>query len=296
VQVVASGTTAAIGYTGGVITGSTVTLEVAGNLGTQQLSFASGTTISSIATAINGVKNATGLSAQVSGSDLRINSTQYGSAQFVSVKAVAGTVTGLATNEAFGTDANVTINGAKAEVSGLDVNYRASNLDISLSLAKAFDTPGTATFYITGGGATFALGSQVTEANKASVGVASVSTGSLGSNSVGFLNTLGSGGTNSLNSNNLVVAQQILSSAISQVASLRGRLGAFQTYTIGSTVNSLGVAYENASAAQSAIADTDFASETSNLTRDQILSQAATTVLAQANAAPQEALTLLKGG
>ena len=296
VQVVASGTTAAIGYTGGVITGSTVTLEVAGNLGTQQLSFASGTTISSIATAINGVKNATGLSAQVSGSDLRINSTQYGSAQFVSVKAVAGTVTGLATNEAFGTDANVTINGAKAEVSGLDVNYRASNLDISLSLAKAFDTPGTATFYITGGGATFALGSQVTEANKASVGVASVSTGSLGSNSVGFLNTLGSGGTNSLNSNNLVVAQQILSSAISQVASLRGRLGAFQTYTIGSTVNSLGVAYENASAAQSAIADTDFASETSNLTRDQILSQAATTVLAQANTMPDQALTLLKGG
>jgi flagellin len=61
-------------------------------------------------------------------------------------------------------------------------------------------------------------------------------------------------------------------------------------------VNSLGVAYENVSAAESAITDTDFASETSNLTRDQILSQAATTVLAQANATPQEALTLLKGG
>ncbi|MGA3068152.1 MAG: flagellin [Tepidisphaeraceae bacterium] len=61
-------------------------------------------------------------------------------------------------------------------------------------------------------------------------------------------------------------------------------------------MNSLGVAYENVSAAESAITDTDFASETSNLTRDQILSQAATTVLAQANATPQEALTLLKGG
>ncbi len=65
--------------------------------------------------------------------------------------------------------------------------------------------------------------------------------------------------------------------------------------TIGSTVNSLGVAYENVSAAESAITDTDFAQETSNLTRDQILSQAATTVLAQANATPQEALTLLQG-
>jgi flagellin len=79
------------------------------------------------------------------------------------------------------------------------------------------------------------------------------------------------------------------------VSTLRGRLGAFQTFTIGSTVNSLGVAYENVSAAESAITDTDFAAETSNLTRDQILSQAATTVLAQANSQPQQVLTLLQG-
>ena len=63
VQVVSSGKTGAITYQGGTVAGRTVTLEVAGNLGTQQLSFASGTTVSSIATAINGVKNATGLSA-----------------------------------------------------------------------------------------------------------------------------------------------------------------------------------------------------------------------------------------
>jgi len=77
------------------------------------------------------------------------------------------------------------------------------------------------------------------------------------------------------------------------VSSLRGRLGAFQTFTIGSTVSSLGVAYENVSAAESAIMDTNFASETSNLTRDQILSQAATTVLSQANAQPDNVLKLL---
>ncbi len=76
-------------------------------------------------------------------------------------------------------------------------------------------------------------------------------------------------------------------------ATLRGRLGAFQKYTLGSTINSLGVAYENVSAADSAITDTDFASETANLTRSQILSSAATTVLSQANAAPQSVLNLL---
>ena len=295
VQVVASGKTAAVTYTGGTVTGNTVTIEVASNLGTQQLSFASGTTVSSIATAINGVKNSTGLSAQVSGTDLRVNSTQYGSAQFVSIKAVAGTFT-TSTGKAFGKDANVTINGAAAQTTGLNVSYRTAGLDLSLDVSTKFDKPGTTTFAITGGGATFALGSKVTETGKASIGIASVSTGSLGDSTNGFLSTLGSGGTNSLSSNNLTTAQRILTEAINQVSSLRGRIGAFQKFTIGSTVNSLGVAFENASAAESAITDTDFAKETSNLTRAQILSQASQTVLAQANAAPQAALTLLRGG
>ena len=158
----------------------------------------------------------------------------------------------------------------------------------------------TKTFGITGGGATFSLGSKVSETDKASVGIASVSTGSLGAtqNSAGtaeFLSTLASGGPNSLDSGNLVQAQKILDKAVKQVSQLRGRLGAFQKFTIGSTVNSLGVALENANAAESAIRDTDFAEETSKLTRAQILSQAATTVLAQANTAPQAALSLLQG-
>jgi flagellin len=59
-------------------------------------------------------------------------------------------------------------------------------------------------------------------------------------------------------------------------------------------VNSLGIAYENASAAESAIRDTDFAEETAQLTRSQILAAAATTVLAQANSRPQSALNLLQ--
>jgi flagellin len=297
VQVVSSGKTGTVTYTGGTVSGSTVTLQLAGNLGSTQLSFASGTTVTSIATSINGVKTSTGLSAQVSGSDLRINSTQYGSTQFVSVQAQSGTFSGLSSsNKVFGKDADVTVNGAAADVSGLSVSYTNANLDVSFNVAPTADKAGSHTFYVTGGGATFALGSTVNATNNASIGIASVSTGNLGNASDGFLSSLGSGGANSLSSGNLNTAQNILNDAITQVSSLRGRLGAFQSLTIGSTVNSLGVAYENVSAAESAITDTDFASETSNLTRDQILSQAATTVLAQANAVPEEALTLLKGG
>jgi len=168
-------------------------------------------------------------------------------------------------------------------------------LDIEFDLDATFNTPGNTTFGVTGGGATFALGAKVTETDKASIGISSVSTGSLGDSTIGYLSSLGSGGVNSLNSDNLTTAQKILDKGIKQVSQLRGRLGAFQKFTIGSTVNSLGVAYENASAAESAIRDTDFAEETSKLTRGQILSQAASTVLAQANSAPQAALALLRG-
>ena len=83
VQVVASATTAKVGYTGGQVAGGTVTIEVAGNAGTEQLSFASGTNTSAIVASVNAVKAATGVSATLSGSDIRFESTQFGSTQFV---------------------------------------------------------------------------------------------------------------------------------------------------------------------------------------------------------------------
>ncbi len=295
VQVVSSAKTAVLTYAGGNISGNTVTLQIAGNLGSTQLSFASGTTVSSIATSINGVKASTGLSAQVSGGDLRVNSTQYGSAQFATIQVISGTLkSAFSATKSTGTDANVTINGAAAEVSGLAVSYRDAGLDVSLNIAANFDKPNSTTFYVTGGGANFQLGSQVNATNQASIGIQSVSTGDLGDSFNGYLSSIGSGGANDLSSDNLSTAQNILNSAITQVSSLRGRLGAFETFTIGSTVSSLGVAYENVSAAESAIMDTNFASETSNLTRDQILSQAATTVLSQANQQPDQVLSLLQ--
>jgi flagellin len=300
VKVLASAKTAHLAYEGGTVSGNTVTLQVAGNLGTTQLSFASGTTVSAMASAINNVKTSTGLSAQVSGADLRINSLGYGSSQFVSVQVISGllkTNPALSVNQAVGTNSIVTINGAAADTDGLNVTYRNSNLDLQFALKQSADKTSATpyTFFITGGGATFALGSQVNASDNASIGIGSVFTGNLGDSTNGYLNSLGSGGTNSLSSTNLITAQNILNSAISQVSTLRGRLGAFQTFTIGSTVNSLGVAYENVSSAEAAITDTNFAAETSNLTRDQILSQAATTVLSQANAVPQQVLTLLQG-
>jgi flagellin len=294
IAVVQSAQAATIGYTGGdLAANNAVTIEISGNLGVQQLAFAGGATIAEMVTAINSVKNATGVSAVNSGGDLGLYSTTFGSKQYVSLSTIAGTFAPTAGID-YGRDATVTVNGASAQADGLNVNYRSSFLDIELDIQQAFNTAGNDNFYITGGGATFALGSKVTEADKASLGIASVSTGSLGDETSGFLTTLGSGGTNSLSSGNLTTAQRIIDQAIKQVATLRGRLGAFQKEILESNINSLSVALENVTASESAIRDADFATETAALTRAQILVQANTSVLAQANATPQNVLALLR--
>ncbi len=71
-------------------------------------------------------------------------------------------------------------------------------------------------------------------------------------------------------------------------------LGAYQN-RFTSAIANLQTTAENVSAARSRIQDTDFAAETASLTRNQILQQAGTAMLAQANALPQNVLTLLRG-
>lgn len=203
--------------------GNPVTLQISGNLGTEQVSVQGGTDVAGMVAAINQVKNATGVSAATSGTALVLNSMNYGSDQYVSLSTVSGTFVPMA-NSSYGRDAGVTINGAAAEANGLNVSYRSNNLDIQLDLTAAFNTVGNDSFYITGGGAQFMLGPKVTEADKASLGIGSVAAGSLGDTTDGFLSTLGTGGANDLASDNLVTSQRIIEKAITQVATLRGRL------------------------------------------------------------------------
>nr|WP_038054777.1 flagellin [Thioalkalivibrio sp. ALJ1] len=84
-----------------------------------------------------------------------------------------------------------------------------------------------------------------------------------------------------------------LDGALTQVNSLRAELGAVQV-RFESTIDNLGVSFENLSDARSRIRDADFATETAELTRAQVLQQAGTSVLSQANAVPQNVLALLQ--
>ncbi|GIV20403.1 MAG: flagellin [Armatimonadota bacterium] len=89
-------------------------------------------------------------------------------------------------------------------------------------------------------------------------------------------------------------AIRIIDEAISQISQVRGNIGAFQKQVLESTMRSLNVARENLAASESAIRDTNVAEEVMNYTKLQILQQAGMAVLAQANAAPQSVLSLLR--
>lgn len=85
----------------------------------------------------------------------------------------------------------------------------------------------------------------------------------------------------------------IIDNALEQINSTRGDLGAVSN-RLDFTVNNLSNVSENVAAARSRIMDADFAAESANLSRAQVLQQAGTAMLAQANAAPQQVLSLLQ--
>jgi flagellin len=100
--------------------------------------------------------------------------------------------------------------------------------------------------------------------------------------------------TDLTNKTNADLALTAVTTAISTVSTARATLGATQN-RLEHKINNLNVAIENVSASESRIRDTDMASEMVNFTKSQILSQAGTAMLAQANSAPQGVLQLLRG-
>ncbi len=85
----------------------------------------------------------------------------------------------------------------------------------------------------------------------------------------------------------------LVDDAIGKVSSVRATLGAFQKNTLESNTNSLRISNENLTAAESSLRDANMAEEVTNLTRNQIMLQAGTAMLAQANQTPQSVLQLL---
>jgi flagellin-like hook-associated protein FlgL len=130
----------------------------------------------------------------------------------------------------------------------------------------------------TGTGGTFQVGAYA--ADTIAVSIAKVDAVGLGVSALDVVNAAST-------------AMTALDSAISLVSGIRGTIGAVQN-RFESTIANLQVSTENLTASESRIRDTDMALEMTNFTRSQIMQQAGTAMLAQANAVPQSILKLLQ--
>ena len=194
-------------------------IEIAGSLGSRELSFASGATVSDIVSAINTFTNVTGVVAEASGTGLRLDSSEYGSSEFVSVKVVEDSALNTAVAQAgiynlsagntevldgttpaalftataatngltdFGQDVEATINGIVATTNGRTVRINTDFLDVEVELDYDTSNPSAAqlglvnAFTITGGGADFQLAPRVDIAGRVPIGIANVAARDLG--------------------------------------------------------------------------------------------------------------------
>lgn len=135
-------------------------------------------------------------------------------------------------------------------------------------------------------GLTMQIGIQNTAADRLSISVTRLVASTLGSTSLHI------GSVSMSTAAGAQTALGVLDTAIEQLSTARAKVGAFQN-RMQITVSNLGVAHENLSAANSRIRDVDVASESAAMTKHQILSQAGISVLGQANALPQAALSLI---
>lgn len=310
VEVTQSAQKAELRFAGPGLGASGATLDIRGKEGVITLTFPASASTVEMIDAINANKDSTGVVAIASGAGgslgMRLQSLDYGSKAFVSVTDVNNTGTfvttdrqGLTNNRTDGRDTGATVNGIAASADGLRINFSSSNLELDVVLDEDFGagsiTTRSSNFQVKDGGALFQLGPQVNTNLQENIGVRSLQANKLGNALVGYLSELKSGQSKALATDNFQQASKIVQESITQITVLRGRLGAFERNTLQPNINQLQVTAENLTSSEAVIRDTDFAAETSELTRAQILVQAGNSVLAIANAQSQNVLTLLGG-
>jgi flagellin len=306
---------AAFAFAGGAArTSGTTNVVIKGALGTATVTLASGLTQAQIVAAVNGVKAQTGVSAIQNATNIKLNSNQYGQDAFVSVEVLSGgkinsnygiatsdNSTGndlLNTTKQAGRDIGVTINGQSASSDGLDVFFsNNTGLNVQFTVSEDFGKGNTGAVTSTSftvkasGGATFQLGT--TASTRQTIGIDAMGTFNLGGgNGSAKLSELKSGATKALK-NDTAGALTAVREAITDVVNIRGRIGGFQKYQVGSSINSLTAAQTGLNQAISAIGDTDYALATTNLNRETVLVQSGIQLLGLANQQSSQILSLL---
>jgi flagellin len=253
------------------------TISLTGKDGTAAVTFAQGTKLSGMVAAINDSKSLTGVSATSSGTQLKLTSIDYGSEAFVSVSAISGdtdVTTKCNVGRVAGTDAAVTVNGQATLTSGTEIYYNGSGVNLTATLAQ--NTTGTRTITITGGGATFQLGTA--SSARETIGIGYMDTTSLGKAGLGYLSDLRSGGSASV-TKNAAAAVAIAREAGQQVATTSARVGGFNKYAVQAMSNSLTAQQEGLTSAISDVGDADMAVESARLQRSNLLASTAVSLV-----------------
>ncbi len=309
-RITGQATTAVAGTASGITLASNLT--VSGAIGSANVAVAIGESAKAIATGVNAVTGSTGVTAAAK---TTVNVT-FGAAGAYKLAVVSDNGTAASVSISFNLSAATTADGLSAAVSAFNsqtsktgvtaqvdvagtgitlTNATGNNIEITNSATDAgATTVGTAAALVTGTSTSATVTGQVTfDASKAysvtttaaSLGVLSAASASATLKAVSTLDVSTVAGAN--------LALFIVDAALSTVNGERAQLGALQN-RFQSTISNLSITTENLTAARSRIRDADFAKQTAAMTRDQILQQAGTAVLRQANALPRNVLTLLR--
>jgi len=295
------------------------TLTIAGNGKTTTVNVGAGQSAYTIAGNINGTTATTGVSATAK-TDAELNSlANAGTVAFhlngVSISATVSSTTDLsalstAVNaQAAATGVTATVNGGKLALTqkdgkdiAIDSFTNSGGGTVKLQGQDAYNSDaavGTAATLTSGGTDSSTVGGQIkfsastgytvsttdTAGTLLDVGAANAQHASTLSNVANLDISTVTGANNALDT---------IDAALSAINNSRAALGAIQN-RFASTISNLSTTSENLSSARSRIQDADFAQETASLTRGQILQQAGTAMLAQANSLPNGVLSLLKG-
>ncbi len=296
-----------------------------GNDGAKSFSFAAGTSVSDMADQINQSAGSTGISAYAirdqgtGATSIRLVSAEYGADAMVRAEQKAGN--GFAAQGAtavdYGQNATVEVNGAGMTTNGLAANV--STADLSATISFQAGSPGAPTIAQTGydqdaltdagpaqtakltnvqGGMQLQLGEGSGGQDRQTVSLGSYNPATLGQVTVNgqtySMNDLYGGGAASL-ANDPALAMKIIDQAISDVASGRANIGAYQANALETNANNLMVAIENTTATESSIRDTDMAMAMTMFIKNKLLENAGLKGVQNANMNANNVAKLLGG-
>jgi flagellin len=228
---------------------------------------------------------------------LIIESRDLGSASKVAVNVMSGTLNvqdqyGSTCGYAYGSDMVATVNGLRATTNGNNISVNSPGLSMSATIANGVGSTG---FTITGGGALLQLGPDVVSEQQMRIGINSMLSSALGG-SDGSLFLLRSGQFAAINGTDegRKMADRIVMDAISNVTQTRGQLGAIQKGSLGPNIYALQDSLVALTEGNAMITNADFAVESANMTRLQLLMQVGAQALGIANQLPQYAGSLVR--